>query len=788
MRTLLGAQRWRTAGPSFAFALTGVAVAVLRGIGPSGPAVQGITEMFGVVTLVAIPIGMYLHQPGRRAPWTAMTAALALFLLEVGLRGPGDRIQRPQAGSLAPLLVALAAYLVMAVSLTMLARSPDREDRGKVDIVVDGIIAMMATFPVAWMYMIEPVLSRHGVPLPVRMLVASFPSLDVYLVMIAFRVGFDHRSRRATSGRFLLASVLLMLVGDVLYTLADVVNLVPVPLALVYMPYILAATAFGAAALHPSMRQLSLTRRRQVHGSWSVPTRGRLAIVALALVSPSLMLLNPRSVISGDRLVVGIVGTLTAAAATWRVFRALRNSASSEARLAHQATHDDLTGLPNRVLVEQWVSGMLDEPGLHRSGIAVAFLDIDRFKLVNDTFGHSHGDMLLMEVAQRIEAATSPKDVIARIGGDEFVIVLESVSSIEQARRRAERIRQAFDGPFTLGESEVFVTASLGLSVSDPSEHPGDAEMLIRDADTAMYQAKEAGRDAVAVFDTSMRERIADRLLLEHDLRLALEREEFRLAYQPVVSLSGSTRRVIGFEALLRWDTPTRGLVPPGMFISIAEDSGLIVEIGDWVVHEACRQLAQWRQLAGLEDLYVAVNVSALQLKKASLLPRVRGALAQSGLPTDALCIELTESLLMESPAEGTALLAQLKELGVRLALDDFGTGYSSLAYLQQFPVDYVKIDQSFINGLSRHDSSDETLVAAIVSMARALGATTIAEGVEEAEQEARLLAIGADCAQGYYYARPMPADQVVEAVRALTPHRGLRLVSGDAAASRGVR
>jgi EAL domain-containing protein (putative c-di-GMP-specific phosphodiesterase class I) len=296
-----------------------------------------------------------------------------------------------------------------------------------------------------------------------------------------------------------------------------------------------------------------------------------------------------------------------------------------------------------------------------------------------------------------------------------------------------------------------------------------------------MYQAKEAGRDTVAVFDTSMRERIADRLALEHDLRLAVEREEFRLVYQPILSLTEHGHQVMGLEALLRWEGPTRGLVPPGMFISIAEDSGLIVEIGDWVIHEACRQLARWRTEPGLEELYCSVNVSALQLKKASLFPRVRQALAESSLPPEALCIELTESLLMESPAEGTALLGRLKELGVRLALDDFGTGYSSLAYLKQFPVDYVKIDQSFIRGLSHSDSSDETLVAAVVSMARALGAITVAEGVEEPEQLARLRDIGVDCAQGFYFARPVLANQVVATIRTLSPHRGLRLVSGRA-------
>jgi diguanylate cyclase (GGDEF)-like protein len=526
-----------------------------------------------------------------------------------------------------------------------------------------------------------------------------------------------------------------------------------------------------------------MTRRRRLSGPESLPTRGRLLLVAAALVVPSIVVASDRSPTLDNRLAVGAIAMTTALVATWRVFRALRASASSESRLAHQATHDELTGLPNRALVEQWIARMADEPSLSGAGIAVIFLDLDRFKLVNDTFGHSHGDLLLNQVAQRLETIVGHKGIVARIGGDEFVIVLANITGAVQARREAELIRHCFDPEFSLGKNEVFVSASIGVSTSEGHEAGTVAETLIRDADTAMYQAKEAGRDTVAVFDTSMRDRIADRLALEHDLRLAIEREEFRLVYQPIMSLSESGPRVLGLEALLRWEGPTRGLVPPGMFISIAEDSGLIVEIGDWVIHEACSQLSRWRRVAGMEHIYISVNVSALQLKKASLLSRVRGALAQTDLTPDALCIELTESLLMENPADGTALLLRLKELGVKLALDDFGTGYSSLAYLRQFPVDYVKIDKSFIDGLATSDSSDETLVAAIVSMARALGAITIAEGVEEPQQEERLRLIGADCAQGFYYSRPVAADRVADTVRDLTPNRGLRLVSGDGVA-----
>jgi diguanylate cyclase (GGDEF)-like protein len=774
-----------SAAPSVAFVAFGLAVALLYGSNVLGAEGRLSVVVLTVLTLVAIPYGIRLHRPGRRLPWTTLAVALFLLVTELGIRGAHQEIGgQLQNQSLVPGLIQLPAYLLIAVGLTMLAQSPDSSDRSNLDVILDGVMAMMAALTVSWVYLIEPLLSRHGVPMSTRLLLASFPPLDVYLVMIAFRVGFDSRSRRATSGRFLLVSVLMMLIGDSAYLVAEVDHLHIAP-QLVNLPYLVAATTFGAAAVHPSMRQLSMHRRRRVTGPESLPTRGRLLLVALALIVPSLVVASNRVPSLSNRLVVGAIALTTALVATWRVFRALQASASSESRLAHQATHDELTGLPNRALVEQWITRLVDEPALAGAGIAVVFLDLDRFKLVNDTFGHSHGDVLLNQVAQRLESAVGHKGIVARIGGDEFVIVLANVAGPTQARRETELIRHCFAPEFTIGKHEVFVSASLGVSTLDGSSPRTSAETMIRDSDTAMYQAKESGRDTVAIFDTSMRDRIADRLALEHDLRLAIDRGEFRLAYQPIISLSDSGPRVIGMEALLRWDGPTRGLVPPAMFIAIAEDSGLIVEIGDWVIHEACRQLSQWRELPGLDHLFVSVNVSALQLKKASLLPRVRGALAQTDLMPDALCIELTESLLMENPTDGRALLIRLKELGIRLALDDFGTGYSSLAYLRQFPVDYVKIDKSFIDGLAVANSSDETLVAAIVSMARALGAVTIAEGVEQSQQEERLRSIGADCAQGYLFARPVSGDQVVETIRQLMPNRGLKLLSGDAAASR---
>jgi EAL domain-containing protein (putative c-di-GMP-specific phosphodiesterase class I) len=300
-----------------------------------------------------------------------------------------------------------------------------------------------------------------------------------------------------------------------------------------------------------------------------------------------------------------------------------------------------------------------------------------------------------------------------------------------------------------------------------------------------MYQAKAAGRDMVTVFDESMRDRIADRLALEHDLRRAIERDEFCLMFQPIVTLADDGPVVAGLEALLRWERPTRGLVPASFFIECAEASGLLTEIGDWVIRESCRQLAAWRRVPGAEGLFVSVNVSALHLKSNALPARVRKALAETGLTPDALCVELAETTLMDNPAEGVALVIRMKELGVRLAVDDFGNGYGSLAYLKQFPVDYVKIDRSFIEGLSSQDPTDATLVAAIVSMAKAVDAVTIAEGVEHERQEQVLRELGCDLAQGFLYSRPIGSDDVIPTIRAISPRHGLRLVTGDGGGGR---
>jgi diguanylate cyclase (GGDEF)-like protein/PAS domain S-box-containing protein len=427
-----------------------------------------------------------------------------------------------------------------------------------------------------------------------------------------------------------------------------------------------------------------------------------------------------------------------------------------EDELAHQALHDSLTGLPNRALLtDRLVHGLA---GSRRRSLqlGVIFLDVDAFKVINDSLGHACGDDLLRHVADRISAAIRPGDTVARFGGDEFVVVCDDVSDRE-ITAIAQRVLEALSQPCLLGTQEVTVTASLGIALADADSTP---DTLLRDSDAAMYLAKARGRGRIELFDQVLRAK-ADRLMATASaLRHALEREEFTVHYQPIVDLF--TGSMVSAEALLRWEHPERGLVGPDDFIPIAEETGLIVPIGAWVLEQACRHLAQWQ---GIEaSLTVAVNLSVRQMLAPDIAGMIGDVLQRTGARPENLCLELTESVFMEDVDYFARTLTSLKALGVQLAIDDFGTGYSSLSYLKRFPVDAVKVDRVFIDGLGT-DPHHSALVAAIVAMADALDLEVTAEGVETADQLADLKELHCRRAQGYYLARPMPASDLHQLV-----------------------
>ena len=440
------------------------------------------------------------------------------------------------------------------------------------------------------------------------------------------------------------------------------------------------------------------------------------------------------------------------------VSRDISERKSAELELAHRALHDGLTGLPNRTLFLDRLGQALRRARRRDRGVAVVFLDLDRFKLVNDSLGHKAGDRLLVDVAMRLSSALRPSDTLARFGGDELTLLCEDIGDVEHARAIAQRLLETFAEPFLVQDGEAFLQASVGIALSrDGFEAPED---LIRDADAAMYRAKARGQ-GVELFDEAMRQDVRDRLALEAALRRGIGRGELRLHCQPLVSLADA--RIEGFEALVRWEHPERGLVPPGSFIPLAEETGLIVPIGAWVLNEACATLRRIIDETGMASLQVSVNVSPRQLQQPDFVAQVRAALEDNGLEPSCLVVEITESAIMEAGA--AAILRALKDIGVRLAMDDFGTGYSSLAHLRRFPLDVIKVDRSFVAALG--DGQGSSIAGAIVSLAHALGLRTVAEGIEDDEQRRAVLALGCDVGQGFHFARPMPADDLTRLLAA---------------------
>jgi diguanylate cyclase (GGDEF)-like protein/PAS domain S-box-containing protein len=441
--------------------------------------------------------------------------------------------------------------------------------------------------------------------------------------------------------------------------------------------------------------------------------------------------------------------------------------AGSQTDITERKVSDPLTGLPNRLLFIDRLGRLIRHSKRHKDHLfAVLFLDLDGFKMINDSLGHLIGDQLLVGVAARLEKCLRSSDTVARLGetftvarlgGDEFTILLDDIKEPADANRAAERLMKALAPPFVLAGKEIFTSISIGIAMSNTAyEEPED---LLRDADTAMYRAKSLGKARFEVFDADMRASVMARLQLETDMRRALERHEFRNVYQPIVALDSG--RIVGFEALMRWQHPTRGMIGPEEFIFVAEETGLIRDLGWWSLREACRQMSTWRTRSkAYLDLTMSVNVSAKQLLQPHLVDEMSKLLRETALPPEALKLEITESAVMADPAAAAEMLQQIKSLGVRLAIDDFGTGYSSLSYLHRFPLDTLKIDRSFISGAAEGSEGME-IARTIMPMAKNLRLDVVAEGVETIEQVGFLRRLQCKYAQGYYFSKPLAPEEV---------------------------
>jgi diguanylate cyclase (GGDEF)-like protein/PAS domain S-box-containing protein len=461
--------------------------------------------------------------------------------------------------------------------------------------------------------------------------------------------------------------------------------------------------------------------------------------------------------------------TAELAATNLRLQEEIAERRQAEDRVMHLANHDALTGLPNRRLLIDRLGQALALAHRDRQHVAVLFMDLDRFKTINDSLGHMIGDALLQTVARRLSGALREGDTVSRLGGDEFVVVLPNLDHPKAAEKVALKLIEALAPPIELGGHELRVSASIGISLFP--EDGNDTETLLRNADSAMYHAKDMGRNNYQFFLEQMNVTVAERLRLENDLHRALARQEFELHYQPRVSLANGA--ICGVEALIRWRHPERGLILPEHFIPVAEDTGLIVPIGEWVVRESCRQGKAW-STAGLPPIPVAINLSPRQFRQSDLVDTVSRALEQHGWPSSLLELEITEGVLMQQTSDTLKTLEALHRLGVGLAIDDFGTGYSSLSYLKRFPVDFLKIDRSFVRDIAV-DPDDASIVTAIIGLAHSLGLTVVAEGVENAGQLAFIRDAGCDEAQGRHISHPIPADQLAAWVLANRPQQPVK-------------
>jgi diguanylate cyclase (GGDEF)-like protein len=707
-----------------------------------------------VASIVASFVGARRNQvPGQRSPWYLLAwAQIAMFGAAV-LRAvvPGAAASPPRPIGLVPDILTVPGYVLFALGLLEMLR---RRRAGTDDPArTDALLIGSGTGLALWAYLMAPGIWSTSEPTVMRTVAGLFPTVDlVILVIVAHLVIAD--GKRPPSLWLLGFAGLVMFAADLCYAvgmmgLESATNAMPLFDALCLIGYV----AVGAAALHPSMRtltepQLVVAPRR--------PGRARTVVLSVVLAAPPIMItLRPTNNGVNDAIRIVLMAVLTAVIIR-RIMRITNSWREAELDAQWRATHDSLTRLPNRELLTGTVDRWGTQAVAQGKQISLLFIDLDRFKSVNDMWGHQVGDEVLCAVAGRLSEIVRSEDLVCRIDADEFVIALATDSHSALVASLAQRLIDAFGEPFVLpGDKRILVTPSIGIA---SAAGPVDALELLREADTAMYQAKAAGRNTVRRYDVAFRDGLRKRVGLEQALRGALERGELGVHYQPLIDLG--TDELVGFEALMRWSHPELGMVSPVEFIPLAEETGLIVESGAWLLEQAASQLVRWtaQRGPGVPPLHVSVNVSVRQLRTLALVDVVRDVLARTGLPASALWLEVTESVAMDDPKTSLAVLARLRELGVTLCIDDFGTGYSSLSYLTQLPARIVKIDRSLVQGIGTGGDHEE-IVQSVIAMAHGLGRQVVAEGVETVAQRDRLRELGCDLVQGYLYGAPRTAE-----------------------------
>ena len=687
------------------------------------------------------------HRAQPPAAWLLIGCAALLFLIGV--------VIRPWAsGQPFPLvLVADAAtipgYVLTALFIVILLRARQSVEWHA---VLDGLIVCIAGGLICALLLAAPAAAIDDRPALISVLAGMYPLLDVVLVLLVLNLTFTAGTWPVSLIAF-LSTMTLLFTGDLAYAIIGTSGrLYASPL--LDVPFLIAYTLLGIAVLHPSVVELGHATRCPVQAwSWR-----RMALLVPAMVTPFMLLVTIGGDSPGARLAIGVGGATMVLLLLLRAVSAVKAQVVAQLRSEHQARHDPLTGLPNRRRISAEIERLLMRlPPDGAQRVWVYLLDLDGFKRVNESWGHDTGDQLVIEAAARLRAVVPAQHMVARVGGDEFLIAYAGEKA--GALRLVDEIRSCFARPLTVRGTDVVISSSVGLAHASADGDPSvTAEALMRDADTAMYRSKAEGPGRATIFDTSMHDRVRERIELETALRTALTDGQLHLAYQPIVQLD--TGRTLGAEALVRWNHPVRGAIPPTAFIPIAEDAGMIGQIGTWVREEALRQLAEWRADGTVaDDFYMSVNVSPRQLTDPNLPLTLAAELLKHDVPARAVALEMTESVMVDGSSVTSRVLFELRELGLRLLVDDFGTGFSALGYLRKFPVTGVKVDRSFVSGLGQNPQ-DEEIVRAVVAMSRALGLSIVAEGVENRRQREGLAAAGVTQGQGWLWGPAVsPAD-----------------------------
>jgi diguanylate cyclase (GGDEF)-like protein len=650
----------------------------------------------------------------------------------------------------------LFSQLVLVLGLVSFVRQ--RLGSRSTNVLADGVIVGMGSWVLIWVTLVQPAIQESTGSTITILRAATLGASMVVLFLLATLMFSD--AAPTTAAGFLGVAVFLELIGVVLRAMSFR-NDFSISQTTYTTPFIISCGFIAAGFLHPVVHNIySATYTRT-----SPPLMTRLVTTTTALIVPIVVLATTDPYNTQDRVVRTVSVVILAIAVMVRVIQSVRINARTQEHLVKSALTDSLTGLPNRILMLEHIETAVQNSWRTARQPTVLFIDVDRFKNINDSLGHSIGDNVLTLVASRLIAAVPDNATVARISGDEFVVLDATTESPTQSVLLAETVLDAFREPVSTPEGDMFVTASIGVAYS-PKGVDLSADDLMRHADTAMYRAKAAGRNCIALFDDSMLEKVSKRLDVETALYRALERNELRLVHQPIIDIDLGI--VVGFEALMRWDRGDGDVVPPSDFIPIAEETGTIVPLGSWALNDALLQLRQWIDTSVVSpSTTMSVNVSPRQLHDPQFVSIVSDALATSGIPAEQLWLEVTESVMITEATQALSALRRLNALGVRIAIDDFGTGYSSLSLLQKFPIQCVKIDRAFVQDLTTEEGT-RTLVRTIIAMANALGADIVAEGIENKDQLAALAAMQCNKAQGYFISRPIAVTDVPSVVQQL--------------------